>query len=102
MIYKSGAVYDGDWIENRKFGQGSYYYPQSNDYAIKYEGTIQNGNYSGLGSLHYKNGDIYKGQWEDNKKCGYGVIVYSEGDKIRDRYEGYYSDDLRHGNGRIL
>jgi len=36
--FVTGAVYDGEWLDNRKHGQGTYYYTDSS----RYEGAMSN------------------------------------------------------------
>jgi hypothetical protein len=46
MVYPSGDVYEGEWLDNKMHGEGSYTYK--------------------------KTGDIYSGSWDGNKKQGKG------------------------------
>ena len=33
--FVTGAIYDGEWLDNRKHGQGSYYYTDGSRYEGK-------------------------------------------------------------------
>merc|ERR1711991_945252 len=46
MVFPSGDVYEGMWVDNKMHGEGTYTYKSS--------------------------GDIYSGAWEDSKKHGAG------------------------------
>lgn len=46
MVYPSGDIYEGEWLDNKMHGEGSYTYK--------------------------KTGDIYSGSWSGNKKNGRG------------------------------
>lgn len=50
--YSNGDVYDGDWREDRKEGNGI--------------GVVK------VGRMVYKNGDCYEGQWSDDMRNGKG------------------------------
>lgn len=51
MKSTNGNIYDGQWIDGVKSGQGTYY-----DATTKV---------------------IYQGEWKDGKKNGYGVLKFS-------------------------
>jgi len=46
MVYPGGDIYEGEWVDGKMQGEGSYTYK--------------------------KTGDIYSGSWKANKKHGYG------------------------------
>lgn len=55
MSYVTGDSYTGDFVEDRKSGNGN----------------IRN---LTVGIQNYANGDKYDGQWVDNKRHGNGII----------------------------
>ena len=74
LTYNNGSVYDGEWMDDQKHGQGTYTYP---DGKTTYEGDFKYDKFSGQG--------VYK-----NVTDGY---VFE--------YRGFYENDLRHGEGII-
>ena len=52
-------MYDGEWKEDKKDGQGTY---------------------------TWKNGDKYEGEWKDDKKHGEGVLLYINGSKLEGEF----------------
>ncbi len=50
MKYPNGDVYEGEWVDNKMQGEGTYTYKKS--------------------------GDIYSGSWFDNKKHGQGTYEF--------------------------
>lgn len=45
-MHADGDIYDGDWIDDKAHGMGTY---------------------------SHSNGAFYNGEWEDDKQQGYGV-----------------------------
>lgn len=50
MTYPDGTVYNGEWEENKRHGQGVY---------------------------TYKNGDFYDGSWKEGHKHGKGRYIFA-------------------------
>ena len=50
MYYYNGDLYEGDWINDKREGQGTYV---------------------------WKNGSKYIGSWKDDKKNGEGTLVWN-------------------------
>ena len=48
MITSNGSFYEGDWIKNKRVGQGRHI---------------------------YSNGDYYEGQWENDECNGLGTFI---------------------------
>jgi len=65
MIYPSGDVYDGNWLDFR---------------------------FSGYGEFIYKNGSYYKGQWLNHKKNGEGYSFKISENGTNEK-EGFFEDD---------
>lgn len=64
--YKTGDIYDGDFVEGKRHGKGSYTFKA--------------------------NGDYYCGGYEDNMKSGFGKLIYS-GKKGEDDEGGDAADE---------
>jgi hypothetical protein len=64
MIYneKGTSFYDGDWIDNKKFGWGIRNYPSGNVYV----GMWVNDKRHGVGTMRwFDKNQIYNGQWDN-------------------------------------
>ena len=75
MIYPNGDVYDGNWINNQKDGEGIY--TMCNGDSV-YKGFFKADLMHGKGILKYENGDEYEGDFKYNKKDGEGVFKYKQ------------------------
>jgi len=65
MIYPNGDIYEGEWVENRMEGEGSYTYKTSNDI---YSGSWVNNKKSGQGTYSFgKDQSIMTGTWENGQ-----------------------------------
>ena len=60
-IDKNGEkVYEGEYKDNMKHGQGTYYYADDE----KYIGEWRNGKFEGMGTFTFFDGSNYHGQWK--------------------------------------
>ena len=92
---EDGRIYNGNWIQDNKQGQGTMAYPDGS----KYMGQWIDDKRNGPGAISYKNKDEYHGEWDDDKrKNGNGTMIYSNDDQ----YQGNFVDDKRNGNGVIV
>ena len=57
--YPNGDTYDGDWVNNKKHGVGTYLYSTS---QVKYQGTWEEGKMDGTGEQVFANYK-YKGHF---------------------------------------
>lgn len=87
--YGSGT-YTGDLVRGVPHGQGKHV---CDDYT--YEGSWDNGNFHGQGTLTWSNGSTYTGSFVKGQREGYGVIRWYTGN----RYEGNWKNSKRHGKG---
>jgi hypothetical protein len=71
-IYPNGDIYEGEWLNDKKHGQGK---------------------------MTYANGDIYYGDWKNDKKHGQGIMAYVNADYV---YEGGWLNDKKHGQGIMV
>lgn len=65
------ATYEGDWLQNKRHGNGKMTYPGDNS--------------------------EYEGDWKDNKRDGKGKLTWKSTPVVQ--YEGDFKDDQRHGEG---
>ena len=89
MIWKSGAVYEGEWSNNLKEGKGFEIYPGGS----KYEGNFKNSNYEGKGVLYYESGDRYEGDFKNHKRHGSGIMYYIRDGKKGKSMGDYVNDE---------
>lgn len=68
-IWKHGSLYQGQWKDHKKHGQGR---------------------------LIYANGDCYQGEFKADKKDGQGKYTFANG---LEEYEGGWANDQEHGKG---
>jgi hypothetical protein len=88
--YHDGSVYDGEWRDGKRNGQGIY---ESDE--ILYVGEWKDDIMNGKGKLDLDNGDIYEGEFLDGKKHGKGTLNSYDGRK----YVGDFVNGVIEGNG---
>ena len=85
------ARYVGQYADNLKNGDGTFYYPDGSVYegiamcmfswvlTITFfnEGQWVNDVRQGFGKYTYANGDIYEGEWENNMRQGQGTYTFA-------------------------
>jgi hypothetical protein len=91
VIIESEAVYEGEWLNELRDGQGKQHW---NDGSL-YEGDWRLGKANGKGKRYYTDGDIYEGDWLEYKANGKGTYTHANGAK----YVGNFKDDEQHGFG---
>lgn len=89
--YANGDEYDGDYVDGRREGLGTYKF--KNGYV--YTGEFVDNAFSGLCTYEYKNRGTYKGMMKNSQRNGNGEFTYKSGD----RYKGEWKDNKRHGEG---
>ena len=87
VIHENGDIYDGNIIQSNSgdyvpHGKGKYIWRT----GAVYEGQYDRGVKSGLGSYRYPNGTIYRGSWKNGVKAGPGTITYVNGDMFSGQY----------------
>ena len=71
MRYSFGALYDGEWVNDVRSGNGIVYWENNPDVPfIKFEGQFANDWIDGEGTLYYKDGRIETGIWKGTEKIG--------------------------------
>lgn len=93
--------YEGDWVEDGWHGHGIYRY--RNDEGTVYEGDWVKGVRHGQGKLTYKDGSFYKGEFQNNQMWGRGIYVgNSSSGEGNVQYEGEWRANMRQGQGTSL
>jgi hypothetical protein len=76
MVYANGDVYEGEWFDGKKNGQGISYYLLLGELFKSYEGTWKEDKKEGFGISYYyfPNTKEYEGNWKNDNKHGYGIF----------------------------
>ncbi len=85
----SGATYDGDWLNDKFHGTGTYTSP-----SYTYIGMYRNGKRHGKGRTEFSNSSIavYEGEYWNDKQHGYGTLT------VKDcTYSGEWYNNVRQG-----
>jgi hypothetical protein len=96
-LFQQGTlIYDGNFVNGRKHGNGCIYHCTGELY---YEGEWIHDKRNGYGT-EYLEWEIYKGQWKNDSRNGYGIeyLVIGE-DKTYKSYSGMWKDNGRYGEG---
>ncbi|MBP7184178.1 MAG: caspase family protein [Saprospiraceae bacterium] len=90
--FKSGAVYEGEFIKGLFNGRGKLKY-SNGEY---FEGQWKNQYKDGLGLMFYASGDKYEGYFSQNKRNGNGTMKFAN----KEVYAGNWANDLFNGFGK--
>ena len=71
MRYYNGDNYEGEWLNDRRHGQGKQQYVEAR--ISRSVSVIRAGRYTV--------GGVYDGAWAYDKRNGQGTMVYRNGDK---------------------
>lgn len=77
--FKSGAVYDGEWIGGIRDGFGCQTWPD----GAKYTGEWRDDKANGRGTFVHVSGDVYEGEFLNDKANGYGIYTHVNGSSYR-------------------
>ena len=117
METKNGDVYEGEVVDGKYHGKGTYTSHLGFTYVgdflnntmtgkahltgpdgTVYEGDFINGKRNGKGKVTSPEGWTYEGDWAEDKKTGKGKFTYKNGDT----YEGDLVDGVREGQGTYI
>ena len=95
--YSDGSVYDGEWRDGKRHGQGEY----EDDHSF-YDGEWKDDKQHGKGTYEQKDGVTYVGDFVNNRLEGKGTLTKPDGsiyvgDFVRDEFEG--NGNLIRSNG---
>ena len=98
-ICSDGLKYQGQWNNNRIWGQGTLIMP---DTSI-YKGEFESGRFNGQGDLILCNGERYSGEWKEGKINGKGILIYKYDSKLKvgAKYDGQFKRGFKHGKGKL-
>eukprot|EP00440_Ansanella_granifera_P017550 gb/GFBE01019064.1/.p1 GENE.gb/GFBE01019064.1/~~gb/GFBE01019064.1/.p1 ORF type:complete len:134 (+),score=13.99 gb/GFBE01019064.1/:1-402(+) len=101
MTYASGQMYVGEWLEDKRHGQGCCQYSDGSHF----KGAWRCGKRDGQGCCVYADGSCYDGPWKSGV-CS-GRAVFTNGPKRkehwgllmdpRERLTGEFDDDKPYG-----
>lgn len=89
--WASGAVYEGDFVEDRLEGSGYFRWPCGSSY----EGTWRDGRMHGFGLFRWADGRSYEGEYKNDFKDGQGIFRWPDGRQ----YNGQWKDGVQNGTG---
>eukprot|EP00546_Thalassionema_frauenfeldii_P020876 CAMPEP_0178903642 /NCGR_PEP_ID=MMETSP0786-20121207/5266_1 /TAXON_ID=186022 /ORGANISM="Thalassionema frauenfeldii, Strain CCMP 1798" /LENGTH=853 /DNA_ID=CAMNT_0020575027 /DNA_START=141 /DNA_END=2702 /DNA_ORIENTATION=- len=87
----TGDVYEGEWENGQRHGQGVYTWYDGDLYT----GPWREGKRHGHGVFVFSDGRLYDGEYNMGQREGQGMFVWPYGAK----YEGSYYQDKRNGSG---
>lgn len=93
-IYNNGDVYEGEFLNGKRHGNGKYKYSNGDIY----KGEFKDGSFTGNGEYYFaKTGDRFNGNFKNGKFCGNGTIFFSDGAI----YDGMARNGQPHGYGEL-
>ena len=90
----SVAVYDGEWENDRRHGNGKWY---RNDGGLIYDGEWVHNSRHGMGLFVSSDGSSYLGEWTNDERNGMGQQYDSNNALI---YDGTWLNNERNGDGK--
>eukprot|EP00745_Piridium_sociabile_P024241 TRINITY_DN381_c0_g1_i2.p1 TRINITY_DN381_c0_g1~~TRINITY_DN381_c0_g1_i2.p1 ORF type:complete len:208 (+),score=22.97 TRINITY_DN381_c0_g1_i2:133-756(+) len=91
QIWSDGALYDGEWSNDKAQGRGKFVHVDGD----VYEGDWYDDKAHGHGVYRHADGSRYEGQWQADKQHGKGLEEWPDGAK----YNGQYWHGKKHGGG---
>ncbi|CAH2009464.1 unnamed protein product [Acanthoscelides obtectus] len=83
--YTDGTSYVGDWdSEGRRQGEGHISFPD----GIRYDGSFEQGLFSGFGVLTFPDGAKYEGEFFQGWFHGYGIFWRADGTRHEGEFRG--------------
>ena len=90
--WPSGEVYEGDWKDGKRNGNGTYTFADGGVFVGEYKDSKKNGK----GTFTYADGAVFVGEYKDGKRNGKGTFTYPNGAVE----VGFYEQDEDKGRGR--
>jgi len=91
FTWSNGAMYEGEWKNDKEHGRGKKVWID----GATFEGEWEEGKFSGTGTHTWASGSQYKGTWSKHKRNGIGRNVWPQ----KDVYEGEWLEDQKSGFG---
>lgn len=116
--YATGAMYVGQFFQDKPHGYGVFFHANVEKYkgyynkgkrhgygvftladGTKYEGFFKNDKMHGSGVFSWVNGDKYVGDFKENKRNGNGVYTRFVTTTENEKYVGRFENGEKHGYG---
>eukprot|EP01084_Bolivina_argentea_P283306 485148_1 len=94
ITFGDGNVYEGEWKNNMKHGQGKCVYKNGDVYV----GSWKNDKKDGNGKLVYHNGRIVEGEWKNDAANGFVKTIHTNGEV----FEGQVINGSANGQGKYF
>jgi hypothetical protein len=90
-IQEDSTHYEGDWYDNKMYGEGKFTFPN----GAVYEGSLVEGLFEGKGKITFPSGNYYVGDFSQGDRHGKGKYIYIETgqEKIGTWNEGVYVEE---------
>lgn len=95
MTYEDGKIYEGEWKDNKRHGNGKLVFPN----GASYEGEWKDDEIEGYGTVLWQDGGKYVGYFEDSQRHGKGTSYNADGIKM---YEGDHKYGKEDGYGTVF
>lgn len=100
---KSGSKYVGAWYNDKREGAGEMTFSTKDKdgretYHGSYEGNWKRDKKDGKGIYKHADGSVYDGDWKKDKMHGYGLYTFA----TKERYEGQFKSGNMHGKGVFI
>lgn len=93
-IYTKGDEFLGDWLDNRRTGNGMLRWSSVRGGGV-YEGQFLDNMLHGQGKFTFR-GIVYDGPWREDRREGFGVLTWTEDGSY---YQGIWKKGARIGKG---
>ena len=94
FYYANGSISDGNFKNGEAHGETIF-----TGKGFKYEGTVLDNKYHGIGKYIYPDGSVYEGTYNEGKMHGYGKFTYPPDNNFYSKYEGEYKNGKVTGIG---
>lgn len=93
MVFDYGATYEGDFVNGKMEGQGTW----ATKTGEVYTGTFANDDFNGKGLLKYGDKGSYEGDFVAGLREGKGTLTLANGNY----YTGDFKNNLQNGYGKL-
>lgn len=93
-VLGSNEKYKGEFFNDQKEGNGTYYYANGDIYSGEWDKDQK----AGFGTMYFENNNYYRGNWFIDTQDGKGEYVWSNGCK----YLGEWYNNLMKGYGELI
>lgn len=91
MVYTIGDTYEGDFVNGKKAGHGTYTFKNGQVYVGQFSDNLRNGK----GKFTFSDGSIYEGSFVNDNFIGHGIYTAKSGSKQTGKFTVGQIVDLR-------